>query len=424
MKMYARQVCRGDLGAITTVSFDEAFRNFPPAKRQKYAESYEKIGSQPDMAKGHCMAFVKYERLAEWDKDPRMIQFRNAGYGAALACMLKPIEHRIYKLRDSKSGLPLVAKCSNAHERAEILREKWNRFENPVCISYDCSRWDAHVKVEHLELEHEFYSMCNPDPQLPTLLQKQLRNSVFTANGLFYQVLGGRMSGDMNTSSGNVALMLFFMTAATKGFRREIYDDGDDCVVIVEAEDEEKISERVLEWFTQAGFVIRVDAVARQFEEIMFCSCHPVWDGQIYKMVRDWRKVVGFGISGAKWMRQGEKAMKTYIRTNGVCEMALTRGVPVLQTYAQRLIQFGQGGKLVEDAMEVKKRLRLAMSNDQVESLDQIDTTPRDITWESRESFAIAFNINPQQQIDMEQTISNWTFPQIEQCVLPEWRTS
>lgn len=213
---------------LTPLSLEGSLASFKGAKRRIYQRAYDSLRVEPLSRKdARIKAFVKAEKFNPKEKvnpDPRMIQARDPRYNLHLARFLRPLEHVVYGVR-SPSGLPMIVKCMNPKQRAALILEKWRLFDNPVCVSLDCSRWDKHVGPDVLKVEHDFYRSWFPgDQDLDQLLRWQMVNECRTSNGLRYQVVGGRMSGDMNTALGNCTLMVGMAHAAMKQLRVKQYD--------------------------------------------------------------------------------------------------------------------------------------------------------------------------------------------------------
>lgn len=393
----ARRIARAIPSPGAPFSYEEAVKAFPRAKR----ESYLRFARQVDLGDVNpsISAFVKFERLVDTDKDPRMIQFRHKSYGLLLATYLKPIEHAIYALK-SPSGGRAIAKGLNMNARADEIQRKMALFTRPVVYSIDASRWDAHVQVAHLKLEHLVYNTVWGCPLLASLLRSQLHNKGITSTGLRYVVPGGRMSGDMNTALGNCLLMCIFVFTLLEDISYEIFDDGDDCLVFFDERDEIIVREKLIGGLTKLGFNIKLENRATSLEQVLFCQARPVWNGERYTMIRDPRKITGFGLAASKF-RGNSKQLQAYSRSVGVCELALNRGIPVLQNYAQRLIDIGSG-RLNHAYIEHLGVSRILYNQLGVRSLDEIDLTPRAITDESRRSFAAAWDICIDEQLSWE----------------------
>jgi hypothetical protein len=395
------------------ISIEEATAKMPPQKRKKYIEAYYRACKEGIRAT--VKAFVKYERVIDWEKDPRMIQFRDAGYSAHLACFLKPIEHGLYSLKGDGKLLPkgrLVAKGRNPVQRARDIKVKWEQFNHPVALSIDCSRFDAHVQAKHLDLiEHAAYRTAWNTPELTRLLRMQLLNRGTTSGGLKYVCPGGRMSGDMNTALGNCVLMICLVGAALQGCPYQMYDDGDDCLLFCEQDHLQLVSDKIEAYFTRVGFNVKIENVATEFNKIFFCQSRPIQTVEGWIMVRSPQKILGFGVSGTKFINNGMTSMKQYIRALGMCGYAISRGVPVLQKYYYRMIELTEGAKF-RDTYLVNFGGVAQLAKGLQRDIERVKPL-LDITHHAREQFAVAFGISIAEQEIIEAACDNMCLRQL-----------
>lgn len=347
----------------------------------------------------YISAFVKAEKI-DGDKVPsvpRLIQPRSARYGAALGEYLKPREHCVYASINEINGATVVCKGQNAVERAKTLRHAWESLRDPVAVFLDVSRFDQHVSVEALKLEHEVYKrIYRGDEYLEWLLSLQLVNRGFYRSGnmkLKYCVRGRRMSGDMNTAMGNVILMCTMMRhwIDTCGVAATFADDGDDCCLFVERSDLDKVVGGVcpiVPFFLEMGFTLKVDGHTDVFERIEFCQSHPVYDGTRWIMVR--------GLSCLDKDRhsvlplRNEREWQKHRGSVAACGLALAGNMPVFGEFYLALgrgTDFGRSDEL-ETGMDYLAR-----------GLTGGFVPPAP---EARVSFWLAFGILPDEQLALE----------------------
>jgi len=387
-------------------------------KRKRYVEAVDKF-VRYGLHKGdaHCAMFVKADRFdasAKVNPDPRAIQFRGAKYCVALAQFLQPIEHHIYELDIFSRGVPPsrnIAKGLNSMQRAELLRRKMSHFDSPVVVSLDASRWDKHVSAEALKVEHSVYRAANPDRFFAYLLTLQLINVVHAREGLKYVAEGRRMSGDMNTALGNCLLMLLMLLAFSKfmDFERwDCLDDGDDCLLILELEDLQRMRGSIADVFLGYGMVLKVENVAYSLHEVVFCksSVIEVADARV-KFVRDYRVVISKALTGIRHWQDPNYRIKV-LRANGLCELVLNLGVPVLQSFAMCILRnVGRKGDVQLATDQYQYRVSRELKG---LGIKLVDVKPRDVTWAARESFATAFGLDINDQLLYERFFEAWTF--------------
>jgi hypothetical protein len=415
------RICSLKAGVHAPLSLEESLGTFKGVKARLYRRAYESLLVEP-LASGDAKikSFVKAEKFSPDDKvnpDPRMIQARNPRYNLHLARYLRPIEHLIYGW--SIGGIRCVAKCLNPKQRAELLAQKWACFQDPVCFSLDCSRWDKHVSSEVLKIEHDFYRSCYPgDAELDSLLNWQMRNHCVTSNGVKYTVQGGRMSGDMNTALGNCFLMLIMVKAAMRhlGVKHyQIVDDGDDCLVLVERSEFQKLNARLPEVFLGFGQELKIENVADDIRDVVFCQARYTYNGEHYVFARNWRKVLSQSCCGTKHWND-PFMVRPMFGLIGDCEIAQHRGIPILQKFGERLRELSGGLRARWEHLDSSYQYRVGAFFRDV-NLESIAATT--ITMEARAEFARVWDVSIVEQLAIESQLNNWT-PTVDLVDVPQ----
>jgi len=393
--------------------------SFQDQRRKIYERALHEIITQGVTRHDYKIkAFVKGEKFdptAKVNPDARVIQARSPKANLMIARYLRPMERKVYGLKD-RFGLPLFAKTAGAFDRAHIIREKF-RFMGPrtVCFSLDGKRWDMHIKSGVLREEHRVYnSMCH-DHELKNILQEQLINSGKTRSGIRYTVRGCRMSGDMNTALGNCVLMCGMIHAAIETILGPdawftIYDDGDDCLLFLREEDVDKVRDNITDVFLGYGQELDLQNEARDPCDVVFCQSKMVKTELGWQMVRDWRKVLSHGTSGTKhW--NNIKLVRPMMNAVGSCELALNRGVPILQSYGQALKRLGNGEQLkwldVDAGLKIRVKQTLQLSHEGMEKIYNINSIP--VTVEARMSFERTWGVPVWEQLVIEGYLDGWT---------------
>lgn len=398
---------------LTGLEFVETFRG---RKRKIYEAAYESLlGRSLEVKDSFVKVFVKYEKTdftRKTDPVPRVISPRSPRYNVALGSFLRPIEERIFhSLAGLFSGHTTVFKGMNALASGRAFHVKWGMFRNPVAVGLDASRFDQHVSIQALLWEHRVYGHCfrrrRWKRRLAKLLRMQLRNKCtgFAEDGrLKYETVGGRMSGDMNTSLGNCVLMCSMIHAYALhcGVRVELANNGDDCVVIMESSDLERFSDGLDEWFTSMGFTMAVEAPCYTFEEIEFCQTHPVYVGpgpDDYLMVRHPKWAIAkdtMCVHG--W--QSLSMFKGWMHAVGTGGMAMTGGIPVFQDFYQTYLGFGKFRKAASDLQSWGVR---QLSKGMKREYAPVEPS-------TRASFYWAFGVTPDEQLVLEDFYRNVKF--------------
>lgn len=297
--------------------------------------------------------FVKYEKTdhtSKLDPVPRIISPRDPKFNIRVGRYLRPLEKRIFRSIAKLFGHPTVIKGMNAQRSAQVLREKWDMFRNPVAVGLDASRFDQHVSVPGLKWEHSTYLECFPTRKhkrrLARLLKHQLKNRCrgITADGVLqYVVLGKRMSGDMNTSVGNCLLMcaLIHAYAACRGVKVQLANNGDDCVVFMERRDLSKFMDGLSTWFIEMGFNMAIEEPVFSFDEVEFCQTKPVYDGMEWIMCRNPRTaIVKDSVMLKNW--DSGKFFRGWLDAVGTGGLALAGQLPVFQELYAAYVRSGE----------------------------------------------------------------------------------
>lgn len=319
---------------------------------------------------------------------PRCIQYRNKRYCLRLATYLHPVERELYKKLDI-SGTPIFAKGRNLVQRGQDLWAKFQHFRNPTIICMDHSKFDAHFGVELLRLEHKFYKSMFPKcdrEELSRLLEMQINNKGSTKHGTKYRTRGTRCSGDQNTgmgnSLGNYCMLKDF--ADHNGWEACFYVDGDDSVMIVEGDVEVDPK-----FFKQFGMATKVDVVTKEFQDMEFCQTRAVFDGVSWRMVRNPARL----LARLPWAVQQvtPQCRGKYLRSVGLCEIALGVGLPIAQHIGEKLSKLGKG--------------YMVTGNHYMASKEYIRPTRARLiepTMEARMSYARAWGISVEEQLRIE----------------------
>lgn len=384
---------------------EQLLSHLPTGKRKVYEKALGSLSDCPVTRTDFLIkAFIKVEKLPllPQDKEPRMIQARSPKFNAWFAQFTKPVEHDLYALVD-EYGLPVVAKGLSLAQRAEALRSKWDLLEDPVAISFDLSRWDAHVSVELLKVAHQYYLRKLPDPEFRMVLQHQLDNKGVTKHGLRYRVKGNVMSGDMTTALGNCLIVV----AIIEGFKLKypdltvLYlDDGDDHVILCNRSQYERLARKLTKFWTNLGHDLKVEGFTDQFNQIMFCQHKPIHLHGRWEMMPDPAKVLGTALTVVGSDRlQKPKDLAAYLGTVWEMRSQLHSGMPVLGPLFKRL------------AMENKIRLgygsrwKVLTGIQILTHLNRGRSVPSRITPEAREQVELMWGITPDEQCSLERLI-------------------
>lgn len=343
-------------------------------------------------------SFVKKDK-AKPGSLPRLIQPRGPRFNVTLGSWLRPIEHKVYRAFAASRGYQVIHKHLNPEQRGALFAEHFAAFKKPVMVGLDASRFDKHVSPAALDFEASFYtSHYHHHPELVRLLGMQKRNKGYinTDDGdtIVYTVNGSRMSGDVNTSLGNVIIMATLVLAYcdSKRINCRLANDGDDCVVFLEEVDLNTFSDGLEAWFLTKGFPMTVELPVRSLEEIEFCQCKPMFISGRWIMVRNVVKCLQHDTLYVGKEDEYEKILSA----TGLCGMSLYGDVPVLGVFYRALARVSPQGKRALDAGRLRGGLAWSYQCGGAKVRDF------DPTAEDRLSFYIATGIKPCEQLELE----------------------
>lgn len=354
--------------------------------------------------------FVKYEKTdctTKIDPVPRVISPRSSLFNLRIGRFLKPLEKRVFRAFEELFQHPTIIKGYNSERSAELLLEKWEKFNDPVAIGLDASRFDQHVSVDALKWEHQIYLDCFPNGKdkrkLAKLLELQLVNNCtgYAPDGeLKYTIEGTRMSGDMNTSLGNCVLMCSMIHAygVERGVKIHLANNGDDCVVFLERKDLDRFSDGLFDWFIGMGFNMAIEPPAYEFGKIEFCQTKPVYDGHKWLMVRNpITAITKDSVMMHNW--GGEKLFRGWLDAVGTGGIALTGGVPIFQSFYRMFVRSGQNRSIPIDLLAWSMR----------EGMKGMSRSYGVVSPQARSSFYDSFGITPDEQVCLEKHYDSMT---------------
>lgn len=317
----------------------------PSSKRALYAKALNDLSdSLPDPRDAKVKDFIKFEKIAS-GKIPRGISPRHIPHLAWMGKYILPAEKNIYRAFHEIYGGPTVMKGYNADEQAAHIYNMWNQFADPVAIGLDAVAFDQHVHYDALKWEHSIYTELyggNDRENLRRVIDRQLINAhTFISNDgfkIFTKVKGGRCSGDMNTSLGNCTIMctLIKHLAETLRINVRLANNGDDCVLITDRQNERLVMQRLPQYFLDYGFTIKVEKPVYVFEHIEFCQTHPVFVAGKPRMVRNPFSAI---VKDMMMLHNDSSTYPTWLTTVGHGGLALCSGVPIMQEFYSSLIR-------------------------------------------------------------------------------------
>lgn len=355
--------------------------------------------------------FVKFEKQkVKTGAVPRIINPRSVRYNLLLGKYLKHAEKAYFVAINEAFGgktATTVVKGVNAVAAAAVLREKWNSFAEPVALGLDASRFDMHVSLEALQYEHSFYRALFPgSEELKDLLALQLRNTgcAYAEDGkVEFSMRGTRASGDLNTSLGNCIIMcaLVHVYAKSRGVQIELANNGDDCVVFMNAPDLSRFQRGLSEWFRRHGFAMVSELPAYEFEHVEFCQTRPVYLNGEWVMTRNHTAVLRKDPICLIPV-QDDKTLKKWMHAVGTCGSIGAAGCPVQQAFYGNLLRNGTpcSERMIQHVHKHTSALQ------RIQGRKRLTT----VTAVARVSYYYAFGLLPDEQVALESFYDSGTF--------------
>jgi len=435
----ARRIGSAAVGHTKRLSWASFVAGYKGPKLRRYTNALKKLVATGMIDRySQTEMFVKPDSadpIVKGSYDPRAIQGRHPAYNIALGAFLKPFEEWFLEIDDWEELLGpapggywhwtmprgrLVAKGLSMPARGRLIHEKWSRLNNPIAFDCDASRFDMHVSLVMLMMEHLVYNTAySHNPELKALLKKQLHNHGRTFGGLKYRTNGKRMSGDINTGLGNTIIMLFifiFFTSYLNTFYLEdgggwfngeflswngkwdFICDGDDSVFFTERCNQEIFAHAFPSFAQRLGFKMTVGEPVDEIELVNFCQSNPVLvDGQ-YVLVRNPRKALSGALCSKRPLRNA-KEVSNHCWAVGKCELSLGQGIPIMQEFARACIRSGTPTKSFDSV-----RFELSYRYWHL----QHDVKPKPVSAATRVSYERAFGITVAQQLHLEGVLSRW----------------
>jgi hypothetical protein len=295
-----------------------------------------------------------------------------------------------------------------------LVIEKLERFN--YCVSLDASAFDASVRVWHLLGVHRVYkALIGKDPEFLWAMNETLVNTGLTAHGIWYKIIGNRMSGDMDTGIGNslIAFLLVWTAVRRMGLRKwDLLCDGDDILVFTDvfvSRDEwiERGAELGFDWKVE-GYWKRGDPL----ESIEFCRHRLVCVAGVWRFVRGARALATFGVTH---VHVGRKAHRRYMKGVAMSEMHASKGVPCASVLSCEVYRRVRDLK----ALFVHSDLYKFGSYVGVDALETINFASNTIALSTRLSYERAFGVSVGDQERYEQAVPSIVAKYLDEETVP-----
>lgn len=478
VKILGKQISK-DCEKRSLEPFGEYVKTLTGARRDRYQRALDEMDGQPLTDKwATAYLFVKVENFLPRSKgysifgatehedecpDPRAIQAASDQLNLGFRQFVGPIEKTAYADFTAcarRAGLlgGVVAntfgKGKNQREMAQLLIAVRSEFIDPVTLSVDASRADAHLHRRLHDAKFFLYgSFLWPDARRDMMTMKDWyyhpRSS--TLKGTRYDLGDETMlrSGYMDTSLANNTCFFFlhllfrdFYTGGPTYHRlkhllehtpRVLEDhdyqplvNGDDTLPIVEKRNYLDIQAKLPPFFALFGVDLRIEGEATTItEESEWCQGRPINLNGQWSYVRNPLKVISTIAAGPKlWIwdlprnpgRLTNKQilfLKKKVLSNAICEKVCSPGVPVIQALCDRIIELCHGVETTfEDLTQSSAYYRASLEGlDHRAFVRRSWMTSPEVTMQVRESFELAFGWSIGEQLDAESHYRELVFP-------------
>lgn len=398
---FARSIAR-KCSSAHVYSRREVVEMYTGQKAVLYGQAETSLLTDPlTIRDSYLKTFIKFEKC-KLDKAPRIINPRSTRYTLEVARYLKKLEKPVYRAINKiyrSCTNHTVIKGLNVVESARVIRDKWERFVDPVFVGGDITKLDMHIGVEALGLEHSVYNYVFKSRKLERLLRWQLQNkgrAYFKDGVVSFKMKGTRSSGDINTSTGNVIIVcsVIWVAVVELGLDCELVNNGDDFGLIFERGMLDRVLEYLPQCFRKHGFVLVMEKPVFEFEKIEFCQTKPVFDGALWRMCRIPQTVFSkdtictIAIPNRRMWRK-------WLLAVGDCGSFLTAGLPVLPQFYNMYQR--SGGAYTEAEFQ-----RFFKNTSTFQSRHNLGRFTSTVTDAARVSFSRAFGMLPDEQLAME----------------------
>lgn len=379
---------------LEPISYRSVINRYTGNKKKTYWRAREELLSVGLLPQDYIVRmFIKIDKMAVETlrtKAPRAIQYRSPKFNLAFSKYIAAFEHYYYSelTYGNFSGTRCIAKGLNPEQRAALLIDKSSVFRQPVYVLLDHSAFDASVNTGHLRSTHKKFQKVFGGREIRDLCKRQINNVGYTRSGAKYKTTGTRMSGDPDTGCSNSTIncdVIWGLLYLSQIKKYDFMVDGDDSVLVVEEVDYPKLAFSAL---SELGFSTKV-CVTREIEHAEFCQSRIVFTDPP-TFVRNPCRVLSHSVVCCN--TYSLPSYFGWMKAVGMCEIATHRGVPILQ-------RFGELWSQMEGKVFFDRELNRRMLGVEYRGIQPV-------TNEARLSFHRAFGIEPELQVQLENTLT------------------
>jgi hypothetical protein len=399
-------------------SYTEICEKYTGGKRTRYENARETLIHQMKLRKKdtEVSVFVKGDvfNLLRKIGDPRIICARSTRFMLSFGRYIHGIQDCLKSAK--MDGLRIFCKGLNMKQISKLIHKKWNRFQEPVCFTLDCARFDRHVTKEQLLESYAFFRHLLPSEHRQQFnelckLKKEIVTRIFLSQ---YR----RCTGEMDTSVGNCVIMTSIIMGIMRLYfptiKYDLCDEGDDCLVFMERRFFNVFNNAVICYFRVVGHQLKIENVAYQIADIKFCQHVPVFFNGEHSMMPNPIKVINRMINTFK--HHHIKKNLSIIGTTITGFALMYPGVPVIAEYCKTLL--GLLGKFKKTKALVFKPYHLQFFGLNMLKIQTKENLNKafSVTYEARVSLLHSWGMS----INLQRELSS-SFARINRCIFDEW---
>lgn len=315
----------------TTVESWLAGTNYTLARKKELLEKFSKVQDPFDPKYHVVKSFVKDEFYPEY-KHARAINSRADEF----KCLTGPI---FQKIAEELFSRPEFIKKVPVHLRPQAMLDRVFQ-ENGKYMLTDFSSFEAHFKdvimqdCEFVMYEYMTQYLADHDQFMRLVTEVIGGTNHLEFKNLILEILATRMSGEMNTSTGNGFSNLMFIL-----YICSITPGCENVKPIVEGDDSATSTNGVLPTQQQfADFGLRIKLA--ETDDICKASfCGMVFDKEEKNIITDPREVLAtFGWTTNRYIRSRASVKKTLLRCKALSLAYQYPSCPILSAFAKRVL--------------------------------------------------------------------------------------
>lgn len=406
------------LGRRPPLEYEEWISKAPAHRRPFYREAYKKLLTFGITDKSWKIKFfVKGSR--EFTSDLKRCRFIGPLEGEAI------LEKGIYAkaIEDATEDMPslyaaidrmwadkrgvrhkVCTKGLTTREVGKLVEDKWFEFSSPVGIGLDCESFSQSTGEDALKFVYELINQLVPESRDAYSLREVFGSTLIQDDdGIMYlleaELPTMLMDGTPDTAlTAHVIVNILCVYVFDKfGVYIEPLDCGDDFAFICEAGDVPDF-ESIKTLFNRAGYRVKLEHVAYELHDFLFCKAQPFRGRDYTVMIRDKECLR----KDCLFMCQLSE-VKDRMFATGIGGATINYGVPVYHNFYRCLVRLSgirtRKSKHLSHLYTVNYNAYFAL----LQQADGFDATREVVyTVEERVAFSLTTGICPREQVFLE----------------------